>query len=132
MEQNGTKWNETTPLTLSDVQIRAIELILKGLSDTEIAKILKIGRNTLWRWKTQNFDFCESLDQARDQLHTATMDGYQSVLLRATGVLDDFLSDHVKRNRLRAAQIVLNMAGCFRPFMGSSQSFTPSLPPKQG
>jgi hypothetical protein len=111
MEQN------TPPLALDSTQIRAIELIFQGLRDAEIAKILKIGRTTLWRWKTQSFDFCHCLNDARDQLHVAALDAYQHNLLRATHVLGDCMDDKVKRNRLRAAQIVLQVAGSMRPPM---------------
>jgi len=136
VEQNGTKWNETTPLALREVQIRSIELILQGLSDTEIAKKLKIGRNTLWRWKTQDDDFRNCLAASRQQLHAAAVDSYQNTLLRATGVLGEFLDDKIKRHRLRAAQIVLNMAGCFRPprleTNYSPNDSEPLMSPKQG
>src|ERR1700675_2765407 len=57
MQQNATECNNTSPPALSEVQIRAIELILQGLGDARIAKILEINRCTLWRWRSENFDF---------------------------------------------------------------------------
>jgi hypothetical protein len=45
MEQNGTKWNKTTPLALCAVDFHCMVLIPKGLQNAKTAKILEIAKS---------------------------------------------------------------------------------------
>ena len=66
---------------LSDIQYRAIELTIQGLSDVQIAKMLSIARRTLWRWKTYDDEYRLALSEARSQIHAAVADRYRTLLM---------------------------------------------------
>ncbi len=98
---------ETLPLNVTDIQFRAIELIIQGLKDTQIAHALGISRKTLWQWKTHDDDYRKALTEARAALHGSTGDRCQTIAQKATTVLAEFLNEDVEDiNRLRAAQIL--------------------------
>ena len=110
-----SEWDICEILNLSEVQLRAIELTVQGFNDTNIADQLSLNRKTLWRWKTFNEDYRQALTSARTQLNGSAADRCQNLLFRATAVLAKFLDDSSDKNRLRAAQILLQTAGRFRP-----------------
>jgi len=124
--------------------MRAIELTVQGLGDVQIAQMLSINRKTLWRWKTFDENYRQVLAEARSQAHAYATDRYQMLLIRATSVLARFLDDPQEDNRFRAATVLLNMAGCFRPITrkflisttrsndGDNSWPEPQLPPKVG
>jgi DNA-binding CsgD family transcriptional regulator len=140
--QFETDWDfsQTDPLT--EIQLRAIELTLEGNTDVHIAQTLGINRRTLWRWKNLDNDYRGVLNNARIQHYAAAADRYQMLLNRATTILAQSLQDPANETRFRAAAVVLNMAGCFRPlppkyFPAEDKSAAedwpePVLPPKVG
>jgi len=144
MGHSAADWDLCDELNVTDIQMRAIELTVQGLGDVQIAQILSITRKTLWRWKTFDENYRQVLTEARSQAHAFATDRYQALLLRATGVLAKFLEDTQEDNRFRAATVLLNMAGCFRPLTRKfvlsttrnndiSDSWPePELPPKMG
>lgn len=52
----------------SNKQERALELMLRGETDTRIAKTLKIVRQTLYYWRTQDARFMKALAERRSIL----------------------------------------------------------------
>ena len=142
MGHSGTFRDICEDTNLTEVQLRAIELAIQGLNDSQIAETLSINRKTVWRWKTFDENYREVLVECRAQAHAYATDRYQVLLIRATSVLAEFLGDTHDNNRFRAAQVLLNMAGCFRPqtkFVASTTSNPnddpwpePMLPPKVG
>jgi hypothetical protein len=140
MGHSGTEWDEYPSYELSDLQFRAIELTVQGLSDTQIAQMLSIDRKTLWRWKSFDEEYRRALTDAREQIHAAVSDRYRTLLMRATSVMAKFLEDPVENNRFRASHALLMMAGCFKPLppmaLTTSEPLSfpppPELPPKVG
>ncbi len=107
---------ETLPLNVTDIQFRAIELLIQGFKDTQIAQALGISRKTLWNWKSKDDDYRQALTEARATLHGSTGDRCQTFAQKATAVLAEFLHEDVEaNNRLRAAQILLTAASRFKP-----------------
>jgi hypothetical protein len=106
-------WDIAKEMGLSDVQMRAIELTVRGMADVHIAKAISINRRTLWRWKTFDLSYQNALADARHEIYTNAADRYQNLLVRATAVLSKLLDDSAEVTRYRAAQTVLNMAGNF-------------------
>jgi DNA-binding CsgD family transcriptional regulator len=101
--------------TLSDKQLRAIELTIQGYSDARISEILSVDPKTLWRWKTHNEVYRNYLTHARFQRQAVSVDRYQLLLDKSTIILSQALSDPDPKTRFRAANIIFNMAGCFKP-----------------
>jgi Putative ATPase subunit of terminase (gpP-like) len=134
------EWDFESLYNLTDIQVRAIELTVQGLADTQIAQMLSVNRKTLWKWKNLNDDYKAALANARSQVHATVVDRYRALLLKATTVLAKFLEDPVEDKRFRAALGLLNMAGCFRPLptpadpriSGDATFAPPLLPSKVG
>jgi hypothetical protein len=102
-------------LDLSKLQLRAIGFTVQGLPDTQIADILSINRRTLWDWKTNNEDYRLALASARSQFHDSVIDCSQNLFFRSTTVLAKILEDADVKNRLRAAQILIQNASRMKP-----------------
>ncbi|MGA2583620.1 MAG: helix-turn-helix domain-containing protein [Tepidisphaeraceae bacterium] len=144
MLRNVTECDGYTPhpleywVNLDDRQLRAVELIVQGLDDSKVARILDISRMTLWRWKTFNEDYRRALAEARAHVRATATDRYQGLLIRATDTLGKFLDAPEPNHQFRAAQIVLCMAGSFRPVplekwpQGIPSFAQPMLPEKMG
>ncbi|MGD0390458.1 MAG: hypothetical protein ABSC42_16055 [Tepidisphaeraceae bacterium] len=109
------KWDIAQARYLSDTQLSAIDMTLDGFSDVYIAHALSIDRKTLWRWKTHNHNYRLALHNARVQVHANAADRCQNLFLRATSVLAKFLDGSSDKDRLRAAQILLQTAARFLP-----------------
>jgi hypothetical protein len=132
---SGTSEDDFEFFTLTDQQFRAIELTVKGNSDISIAQELDIDRKTLWRWRTFNDQYRTVLSNSRIERRANTIDRYQVLLDKATSILIQFLSDPNDKTRLRAANAILNMAGCFQPLNPTHFPISrpePVLPPKVG
>lgn len=102
-------------LRLSDVQLRAIELTVQCYNDTQIAEMLRINRKTLWRWKNFDDDYRRALENVRMQTHAAVIDRFSNLLAKSTSIFARQLQDPAEEKQFRAAQTLINMAGCFRP-----------------
>jgi DNA-binding CsgD family transcriptional regulator len=100
---------------LSDIQLRAIELTVQGHTDSETARILSINRRTIWHWKTHNDDYRQALAEARIYVHDSATDRCRSIAFKATAVLTEILDHPTVTNRMRAAQILLNLAARLKP-----------------
>jgi hypothetical protein len=105
----------SAPQNLSDIQLRAIELIIQGHTDTQTARILSINPKTLWRWKNLDEDYRQALAEARHQFHATVTDRYENIVFKATAILLKFLDDPADSSRMKAAPILLNIASRYKP-----------------
>jgi hypothetical protein len=109
--RHSQTYSDTTAAqNLSDLQLRAIELIIQGHNDTQTARILSINPKTLWRWKNLDEDYRQALAEARHQFHATVTDRYENIVFKATAILLKFLDDPANSSRMKAAQILLNIA----------------------
>ena len=109
--ENGTFGDIDPNYQLSNSQCRAIELALSGARWSQIAKALNLNRKTLWRWKTGD----DAFQQARADRRDFAVERCQTLAARAASVLADFLQDPADKNRMRAAQLLLQAAARFVP-----------------
>jgi hypothetical protein len=119
-EHFETNWNTPDPsagpdASLSELQLRAIDLLLQCRTDSDVASELHIGRTTLWRWKTQDKAFQTELAHRRHDAWTAASDRYQKLLVKASTILETFLDSHWNPDKMKAAQLLFYMAGRFKP-----------------
>lgn len=63
---NPTKSNKIQQLNTK--QQKAIDLLLKGKTDTEVAIAVRVGRDTVNRWRNHNPDFIAALNEQSSQL----------------------------------------------------------------
>jgi hypothetical protein len=108
-------WEDAPTNNLSDIQIRAIELTVQGYTDTQTAQFLSINRRTLYEWKKHNEEYREVLAEAREQMHASVTDRYENIVFKATSTLVKFLDDPTDASRMKAAQILLNIASRYKP-----------------
>ncbi len=116
--ETGTfrKYPEISPTAnLTEIQLRAIDLLLQGYNDTQTAQFLSISPRTLWNWKNRDDDYREHLAEARHQLHATITDRLESIVFKATSTLVKFLEDPADASRMKAAQILLNVASRYKP-----------------
>jgi hypothetical protein len=111
---------------LSDIQLRAIDLLLQGYNDTQTAQLLSISPRTLWNWKNRDDDYREHLAEARHQLHATVTDRLESIVFKATATLLKFLDDPTDASRMKAAQILLSAASRYKPEPSPKRLPTPT------
>jgi transposase-like protein len=112
---------------LSNAQIRAIQLALDGHRWTQIAQTLGINPSTLWRWKTQNPDFRNAFADANVARQLVAVHRTNTIAEQATSALAEIVHDRAHKDRVRAAQILLNHSLRLSP-----PSPTPPLAPDTG
>ena len=100
---------------LSPAQQRAVEMTVRGAKDTHIARELHLSTRTLYRWKTDDPEYIDALEQARMQTHFSVNDQFRSLLSRSTGIFNSCLRDSDKDVQFRAAHALLMMNGSFKP-----------------
>jgi len=96
---------------LSIKQEAAIDLIMAGYSDSEVAKEVGITRQTVSRWRNDNPDFIEALQMRRALMREQHMEVFSELIGRAIAVLRDALDNGDERTRLKTAMFILRVSG---------------------
>lgn len=92
---------------LSEKQYQAIDLILQGLTDEEVASRVGVARQTVNKWKNKNTEFIVELTKRRKEIHDAAKDK----LIRLASKAIDTLEQEVEAGNWKVALEVLRMAG---------------------
>lgn len=92
---------------LTELQERAIALILAGKIDTEITKELDLSRTTLWRWRTESPRFILRLGEERERLRRRTKDRLSAMLDKAFEAIEA----KVQEGDLKAARLIVQACG---------------------
>ena len=92
---------------LSSKQIMAIDMILMGSNDREVAESIGVGRNTVNKWRNHDEDFQAELNERRRELNEATQNRIRSLTQKALDAIEYALD----RGDARIALEVLKMAG---------------------
>jgi hypothetical protein len=96
---------------LSVKQENAIDMLVTGAIDSEVAKAVGVNRVTITRWRLYNPAFEAELNRRRKDVWGASVDRLRALLPRALDALEEELGG---RHRLRAAVSVLQLAGLDR------------------
>jgi hypothetical protein len=90
---------------ITDMQYNAIQFILTGRDDTQVADALQIDRSTIWRWKTSDPAYRFALETMRESVRAALSDHCKNQVQNASGVLYTLMTDsRDEKIRLRAAE----------------------------
>ncbi len=92
---------------LSEKQYQAIDLILQGLTDEEVALRVGVTRQTVNKWKNKNPAFIAELNQRRKEVHDAAKDK----LIRLASKAVDTLEQEIEAGNWKVALEILKMAG---------------------
>ena len=100
---------ERSPVTLTEKQKAAVELMVLGRSMAATAQAIEVDARTLYRWR-QLEAFQEALDDRRRELWASAGDRLASMVHPSLDVLQQHLEDNYDRARFRAAATVLRLA----------------------
>ena len=90
---------------LSDRQRAAVDLLLHGESDVNVAEKLEVNPCTVWRWKQQP-DFRGSLKLLREIVYGSTMERLHGLLPQAVDVLQKDLQRGHAGSAIRLIRLV--------------------------
>ena len=96
---------------LSGKQKMAIELVVCGMSDREIAERTGKSRQTIHRWRNHDLDFRAVLAERRKATREQHQDELNGLVSEAIGVMREAMREGEMTTRLRSAQAVLRMTG---------------------
>jgi len=96
---------------LTDKQELAVELMLAGMSDGDIAERARVSRKTINTWRNQNEDFRAVLAKRRKATRERHQDELSGLVSEAIGVMREAMQEGDIVTRLRAAQAVLRTSG---------------------
>lgn len=90
---------------LSERQFLAIPLILAGKSDQAVADELEVSRETIWRWRNEDFNFVAALNVERNQIFDSARDRLEGLVTKAL----DCVEKAIDTGDTRAALAILKM-----------------------
>src|SRR5207253_1027526 len=79
---------------LTERQLLAVELILAGKSDPQVAEATGACRRTIWTWRNQNAEFQAELHRRRRDRWDGTVDKLRALLDPAVDVLAQYLTEN--------------------------------------
>lgn len=115
MSKNITKSNKTSQKdnSLSVKQRNAIDLILLGKSDEEVAEEICVRRETVNRWKNQDSDFVYELRKNRKQVWGSQKDRLRGLISKAVNVLKENLDNEDPKIKQSVAIHILKSVGLY-------------------
>jgi hypothetical protein len=94
---------------LTERQLSAVELLMRGLSDAQVAAQLGVDRGTVYRWRTSSL-FLKELERQRKLLYEQSAARLQAMIQPALEILNRQLTGDDPKTALRAAAILLRVA----------------------
>ena len=96
---------------LSIKQEQAIELMMGGMTDGEIAEEVGVGRQTVSKWRNQDADFRAALALRRELVRERHMEALGELVEKAIAVVKEALESPDEKTRLKTAMFVLKVSG---------------------
>ena len=97
--------------SLSEKQENAIELMLKGMNDSEVAERVGVSRQWVNTWRNQDVLFSRTLKERRRMLREVHTLQLEELVEEAIEVVRDTLENENGQLRLKAAMYVLKASG---------------------
>ena len=111
---------------LSIEQENAIDLLLQGKSDKEVAEVVGVSRQTVTEWRNRNPLFAAELNRKRQEVWGGQTERLRQLIARAVSVLEeDMQQTQDRRLRQAAAVHVLRAAGLSGTNLAPSGATTP-------
>ena len=107
--------------TINGKQEKALELMLRGVKDVEVAKTIGVTRQTISNWRHYDSVFIDTLAEARRELREKHRDSINGLVDKALEVVRNAMDDEDTKTRLQAAKLVLSMAGLNGGVKGEKQ-----------
>lgn len=93
--------------TLSIEQLNAIDLLVMGKTDREVAEAVGVSRQTVTSWRLYNPHFQAELNRRRKEIWGAAVDRFRSLLLKSLDTVERALDE----GDAKTAVELLKMAG---------------------
>ncbi len=106
-----TKADRTGQLSIE--QENAIDLLIQGKPDKEVAAAVGVARQTVTTWRNHNADFAAELNIRRREIWGSQEDRLRQLVAKAVTVLAEDLENEDQRLRQRAAVHILRAAGLY-------------------
>jgi DNA-binding CsgD family transcriptional regulator len=103
------KTQQANAVILEPKQEKAVEYMLAGASDSEIAKKLKVTRQTVNYWRNQDFDFIYELQMRRNQLWEGYRDKLSDLYKMAVEEVKKSFKSKDPKTRLQVAMQILRL-----------------------
>lgn len=97
-------------VTITVQQERAIDLVLLGKTDAEVAKEIGVARGTVNRWRNLHPGFKAALNQRRWEAMLCARERFRPLIEKAVGVLCEVLEGPSSKERTRVAMEIVNGA----------------------
>jgi len=99
---------------LSVEQENAIDLLIQGKSDREVAEAVGVARQTVNQWRNQDAVFIAELNVRRHAIWGSQTERLRSLIAKAVDVLERDLDSEDLRLRQSAAVHLLKAVGLYR------------------
>lgn len=96
-----TKSDKTRQLSLE--QENAIDLLIQGKSDREVAEAVKVSRQTVNQWRNHDAVFVSALNARRQEIWGSQSERLRSLVKKAVDVLEADLDSDDRKLRQSAA-----------------------------
>jgi len=111
--------NRQESVQLSMEQLNAIDLLVTGLSDREVAEKVGVARQTITNWRLYHPGFQAELNRRRREIWGSSGDRMRSLLPKALDRIEKTLSDDDNPNAWRAALEMLRATGLYEQDLGA-------------
>jgi transcriptional regulator with XRE-family HTH domain len=101
---------------LSIEQLNAIDVLITGASDREVAEKVGVSRQVVTNWRLYHPEFQAELGRRREAVWSLSADKMRSLLPRALAILDETFDDSKNPDRLKLALEIINRSGIFEAF----------------
>jgi hypothetical protein len=95
--------------SLSNRQLRVLDLLLDGVRDTRAAAQVGVDARTVYRWRRQP-EFARELERRRGAFLAAGRDRLRALLPGALDVIEKQVGDRYERTAFRAASLIARLA----------------------
>ena len=118
--------SSTVRLTIQ--QQNAIDLLLVGKNDRQVAECVGVERVTVNGWRNRKPEFIEELNLRRYELFAGEMDRLRSLISSSVDALSECINSRDEKIKLTAATSLLKLLGLDRhPLIPASREVTPSI-----
>ena len=113
---------------LSIQQKNAIDLLLTGKNDRQVAEFVGVERVTVNNWRNRKPEFIDELNRRRHELFESEMNRLRSLIASSVEALSECINSRDERIKLAAATSLLKLIGLDRhPLIPASREVTPSI-----
>lgn len=98
---------------LSIEQENAVDLLLQGLPDGEVAEAVNVTRQTVWTWRKEHPAFIAELNRRREAVWGSQTERLRGLVRKAVDILEEDLTAEDMRLRQAAAVHVLRSVALY-------------------